>query len=122
GRRDDARPTAPRRRRGHDRAVPAALAEARADRPLGASGRVPLAARAGRGARLRLRLRRPARALVLPRRRAAPRRRDRARRRLLLSPSRVAGAQPAAAPLPPAPWRKQPTTWSSTSPHACISE
>ena len=48
-------------------------------------GRVPLAARAGRVARLRLRLRRPARPLELPRRRAAPRRRDRPRRRRLLS-------------------------------------
>ena len=59
--------------------------EARADRPLGAPGRVPLAARAGRGARLRLRLRRPARALELSRRRAAPRRRDRPRRCCLLT-------------------------------------
>ena len=40
------------------------------DRPLGAPRRVPLAPRAGRGARLRLGLRRPARALELPRRRA----------------------------------------------------
>ena len=47
-------------------------------------GRVPLAARAGRGARLRLGLRRPARALELSRRRAAPRGRDRPRRRRLL--------------------------------------
>ena len=52
--------------------------EARADRPLGAPGRVPLVPRAGRGARLRLGLLRPARALELPRRRAAPRGRDRA--------------------------------------------
>ena len=55
-------------------------AEARDDRPLGAPRRVPLAARAGRGARLRLGLRRPARALELPRGRAAPRGRDRPRR------------------------------------------
>ena len=36
GRRDDARPACARRRRGHDRAVPAAEREARDDRPLGA--------------------------------------------------------------------------------------
>ena len=59
-------------------------AEARADRPLGAPGRVPLAARAGRGARLRLGVRRPARAVELPRRRAAARGRDRPRRRRVL--------------------------------------
>ena len=47
------------------------------DRPLGAPGRVPLVPRAGRGARLRLGVLRAARALELPRRRAAPRRRDR---------------------------------------------
>ena len=52
-------------------------AQARRDRPLGASGRVPLAPRAGRGARLRLRLRRPARPLELPRRRAEACRRHR---------------------------------------------
>ena len=70
--------------------------EARADRPLGASRRVPLAPRAGRGARLRLGLRRPARALELPRRRAAARGRDRPRRgRLLTRTSRAtAGLDP----------------------------
>ena len=47
GRRDDARPARARRRRRHDRPVPAAVAEARADRPLGASRRVPLVPRAG---------------------------------------------------------------------------
>ena len=60
-------------------------AEARADRPLGAPGRVPLVPRAGRGARLRLGLLGPARALVLPRGRAAARGRDRPRRRRLLT-------------------------------------
>ena len=59
--------------------------EARGDRPLGAPGRVPLAPRAGRGARLRLGLRRAARPLELPRRRATPRRRDRPRRRRVLA-------------------------------------
>ena len=53
------------------------------DRPLGASRRVPLVPRAGRGARLRLGLLRPARALELPRRRAEAR-----------------GRRPAAAPSP----------------------
>ena len=48
-------------------------------------GRVPLVPRAGRGARLRLGLRRAARALELPRGRAAPRGRDRPRRGRLLS-------------------------------------
>ena len=43
----DARPPRARRRRRHDRPVPAALAEARRDRPLGAPGRVPLVPRAG---------------------------------------------------------------------------
>ena len=38
---------AQRRRRRHDRPVPAAVVTARDDRPLGAPGRVPLAARAG---------------------------------------------------------------------------
>ena len=41
------------------------------DRPLGAPRRVPLAPRAGRGARVRLGLRGPARPVELPRRRAA---------------------------------------------------
>ncbi len=72
-RRDDARSSRERRRRRDDRPVPPAELEARGDRPLGASGRVPLAPRAGRGARFRLRLRRPARPLELSRRRAAPR-------------------------------------------------
>ena len=57
------------------------------DRPLGASGRVPLAARAGRGARLRLRVLGPARALELPRGRAAARCGHRPRRRRLLAAS-----------------------------------
>ena len=65
---------ATRRRRRHDRPVPAAEREARDDRPLGAPRRVPLVPRAGRGARLRLGLLRPARPLELPRRRAAARR------------------------------------------------
>ena len=73
-----------RRRRRDDRPVPAAVAEARDDRPLGAPGRVPLAPRAGRGARLRLGVLRAARALVVPRGRAAPRGRDRPRRSRLL--------------------------------------
>ena len=47
-------------------------------------GRVPLVPRAGRGVGLRLRLLRPAGALLVPRRRAAPRCRDRARRRRIL--------------------------------------
>src|SRR3989304_4316863 len=59
-----------RRRRRHDRAVPAALGAARADRPLGTPRRVQLVPRAERGARLRLHLLRAARAFVLPRRRA----------------------------------------------------
>ena len=62
GRRDDARPARERRRRRDDRPVPPAEREARDDRPLGPSRRVPLVPRAGRGARLRLRLRRAARA------------------------------------------------------------
>ena len=62
GGRDDARPPRARRRRGDDRPVPAAQLEAREDRPLGASRRVPLVPRAGRGARLRLGLLRAARA------------------------------------------------------------
>ena len=74
-----------RRRRRHDRPVPPAVAEAHADRPLGAPRRVPLVPRAGRGARLRLGLLGPARPLELPRRRAAPRCRDRPRRRRLLA-------------------------------------
>ena len=60
-------------------------AQARRDRPLGASGRVPLAPRAGRGTRFRLGLRRPPRPLELPRRRAEARRRHGRRRRRLLS-------------------------------------
>ena len=86
GRRDDARPARARRRRRDDRPVPAAEREARHDRPLGAPRRVPLVPRAGRGARLRLGVLRPARALELPRRRAAPRSRDRPRRSRLLRP------------------------------------
>ena len=54
------------------------------DRPLGAPRRVPLVPRAGRGARLRLGLLRAARPLVVPRGRAAPRRRNRTRRRRVL--------------------------------------
>ena len=50
------------------------------DRPLGASGRVPLVPRAGRGARVRVGVLRPARALVVSSGRAAPRGRDRPRR------------------------------------------
>ena len=79
------------------------------DRPVGAPGRVPLAARAGRGARLRLGLRRSARPLELPRGRAAPRRRDRPRRRRLLTPHvrhLVRGARlpgPLSLPLPSLP-------------------
>jgi len=64
--------------------------EARDDRPLGASRRVRVVPRAGRGARVRLRLLRPARALELPRRRAAPRGRNRPRRSLLLTRSAAA--------------------------------
>ena len=67
GRRHDARPARERRGRRHDRPVPAAVVSAREDRPLGPPRRVPLDARAGRGARVRLRVRRPARALELPR-------------------------------------------------------
>ena len=63
--------------------------EARADRPLGAPRRVPLVPRAGRGARVRLGLLRPARALELPRRRAAPRGRDRPRRGRVLAAIRI---------------------------------
>ena len=74
-----------RRRRGHDRPVPAAVVAPRADRPLGAPRRVPLVPGAGRGHGLRLRLLGPARPLVVPRRRAAPRGRDRPRRRRLLT-------------------------------------
>ena len=58
-------------------------------------GRVPLVPRAGRGARLRLGLLGPARALELPRRRAAPRSRDRPRRRRC---TRDARGRPKAAP------------------------
>ena len=58
--------------------------EACADRPLGAPRRVPLVPRAGRGARLRVGLLRAARALELPRGRAATRGRDRPRRRRVL--------------------------------------
>ena len=79
------RPPRERRRRRHDRPVPATVVAARADRPLGAPGRVPLAARAGRGTRVRLRLRGPARPLELPRRRAEARGRHRPRRRRVLS-------------------------------------
>ena len=74
-------------------------AEARDDRPLGAPGRVPLVPRAGRGARLRLGLLRPARPLELPRGRAAPRCGDRPRRGRLLN--RRARASQAALMLPP---------------------
>ena len=63
--------------------------EARADRPLGAPGRVPLVPRAGRGARVRLRLLRPARPVELPRGRAAARGRDRPRRGRLLGTDRA---------------------------------
>ena len=69
-----ARPARQRRRRRDHRPVPPAEREARAHRPLGAPGRIPLVPRTGRGARLRLRFLGPARALELPRRRAAPRR------------------------------------------------
>ena len=55
-----------RRRCRHDRPVPPALLAARADRPLGAPGRVPLVPRAGRRDGLRLGLRRAARPLELP--------------------------------------------------------
>ncbi len=76
---------AERRRRRHDRAIPPAFVEACDDRPLGSSGRVPLVPRAGRGARLRLGVLRPARALELPCRRAAPCGRDRPRRSRVLA-------------------------------------
>ena len=59
------------------------------DRPLGAPRRVRLDAGARRGTRVRLRLRRPARALQLPGRRAAPRGRDGPRRRRLLTAPRA---------------------------------
>ena len=82
-----------RRRRRHDRPVPPAVGQARPDRPLGASGRVPLVPGAGRGAGLRLRLQRAARPLVLSRRRAAPRSRERRpSRRLLASQEKTRGA------------------------------
>ena len=64
------------------------------DRPLGASRRVPLVPRAGRGARVRLGVLRPARALVVSSGRAAPRGRDRPRRSRLLKRE----GRPAAAP------------------------
>src|SRR5438132_454873 len=70
---DYARSPSPRRRRGHDRPVSAAEREAREDRPLGPSRRVPLVPRAGRDAGIRLRVLRPARAVVVPCRRAAAR-------------------------------------------------
>ena len=79
---------AARRRRRHDRPVPPAFGEARGDRPLGAPGRVPLVPRAGRGARVRLGLLGPARALVVPRRRAAARGRDGPWRSRSLAPTR----------------------------------
>ena len=72
---------------------------ARGDRPLGAPRRVPLVPRAGRGARLRLGLLRPARPLVVPRRRAAPRGRDRPRRGRLLAALETEGAALTTAPL-----------------------
>ena len=59
------------------------------DRPLGASRRVPLAPRAGRGARLRLGVLGAARPLELPRRRAAARRRSRSRGTRVLGCVRV---------------------------------
>ena len=80
---------ATRRRRRHDRPVPPAVRTARCHRSLGASGRVPLAPRAGRGARVRLGVCRPARPLELPRRRAKARGRHRRRRRRVLSGPRV---------------------------------
>ena len=55
------------------------------DRPLGASRRVPLVPRAGRGARVRVGVLRPARTLVVSRGRAAPRGGNRTRRRRVLS-------------------------------------
>src|SRR5207302_15300 len=64
--------------------VPAEPA-AREDRPLGAPRRVSPAPRAGRGARVRLGVRRSAGPLELPRRRAAPCGRDRPRRRRVLA-------------------------------------
>ena len=79
-----------RRRRGHDRPVPPAVREARADRPLGAPRRVPLVPRAGRGARLRLGLLGPAGSLVVSSRRAASRGRNRSRRSRVLDGKRVA--------------------------------
>src|SRR5262249_15416422 len=57
-------------RRRHDRPVPPAVRQARADRPLGAPRRVPLVPRARRSAGLRLRLLRSARPLLVPGRRA----------------------------------------------------
>src|SRR6185295_632154 len=56
-----------------------------ANRPLGSSRRVPLVPRAGRGPRLRIRFFRSARALVVPRGRAAACGRNRPRRRRLLA-------------------------------------
>src|SRR4029453_15569023 len=95
GRRHHARPTCPRGRRRHDRPVPTAELEARANRPLGASGRVPLVPRTGGGAGLRLRLLGPTGALVVQGRRAAPRRGRRPRRsRLLESPLVQRHAEP----------------------------
>ncbi len=71
------------------------------DRPLGAPGRVPLAAGAGRGARLRIRLRRPARPFELPRRRAAPRGRNGSRRRRVLTSALEGKRAPPAPEDPP---------------------
>src|SRR5262249_48587087 len=77
-----------RRRRRDDRPVPPAEREARADRSLGASRRVPLVPRAGRGPGLRLGFLRAARALELPRRRAEARSGDRSRRSRVLDEPR----------------------------------
>ena len=73
-RRDARRPARARRRRRHDRPVPAADRAPPAARPLGAARLVPPLPRGRRADGLRLRLLRPPRALVLPRRGAAARR------------------------------------------------
>ena len=91
---------APRRRRRDDRPVPPAVGQARPDRPLGASGRVPLVPGAGRGARLRLGLQRAARPLELPSRRAAPCGRDGPRRGRLLESAQRPEPAPASAASP----------------------
>src|SRR5262249_16364910 len=65
-RRDHARPPRPSRRYRHHRAVPAADATSPAARPVGDPRRVQMDARAGRGHRLCVRVRRAARTIELP--------------------------------------------------------